>query len=125
MLFYLKQKTFFVKSNKMSDAGLYIVATPIGNLSDLSPRAKEVLTNADVIAAEDTRVAKKLFTLWGFRCARLLLHTKTIQNKNGFKKLLTLSMTERWLRLSAMPVHRLYPTRGLSWYANAGGKTLK
>ncbi|WP_394652176.1 16S rRNA (cytidine(1402)-2'-O)-methyltransferase [uncultured Sphingomonas sp.] len=40
--------------------GLYIVATPIGNLGDLSPRAAQVLANADVIAVEDSRVTAKL-----------------------------------------------------------------
>ncbi|MES2339526.1 MAG: 16S rRNA (cytidine(1402)-2'-O)-methyltransferase [Pseudomonadota bacterium] len=40
--------------------GLYIVATPIGNLGDLSPRAAEVLARADVIAVEDSRVTAKL-----------------------------------------------------------------
>jgi 16S rRNA (cytidine1402-2'-O)-methyltransferase len=40
--------------------GLYIVATPIGNLGDLSPRAAEVLRQADVIAVEDSRVTAGL-----------------------------------------------------------------
>ena len=42
------------------EPGLYIVAGPIGNLGDLSPRAAEVLRLADVVAVEDTRVSARL-----------------------------------------------------------------
>lgn len=47
--------------------GLYIVATPIGNLGDLSPRAAEILLNADIVAVEDSRVTAGLFRHLGAR----------------------------------------------------------
>src|SRR3712207_6159037 len=47
--------------------GLYIVATPIGNLSDLSPRAAAILSQADLIAVEDSRVTGKLLNHIGVK----------------------------------------------------------
>lgn len=49
------------------EPGLYIVATPIGNLGDLSPRAADILSRADVIAVEDSRVTAGLLRHIGIR----------------------------------------------------------
>lgn len=54
---------------------LEIVATPIGNLADLSPRAREVLAAADVVAAEDTRRSGQLLAALGLQKPLVSLHT--------------------------------------------------
>jgi 16S rRNA (cytidine1402-2'-O)-methyltransferase len=51
-----------------------LVATPIGNVADLSPRAREVLANADIIAAEDTRHTAGLLRLLGIARPLVSLH---------------------------------------------------
>lgn len=54
--------------------GLYIVATPIGNLGDLSPRAAETLRNADLVLAEDKRVSAKLLAHSGSKARMAVYH---------------------------------------------------
>lgn len=53
---------------------LHVVATPIGNLGDLSPRALEVLKSVDRIAAEDTRHTRQLLASFGVRATLVALH---------------------------------------------------
>jgi 16S rRNA (cytidine1402-2'-O)-methyltransferase len=55
------------EKNKTEKSTLYLVATPIGNLADLSDRAKKVLSEVDFVAAEDTRNSAKLLMLLGIK----------------------------------------------------------
>lgn len=60
--------------NKVEGSTLYLVATPIGNLSDISDRAKKVLAEADFVAAEDTRNSLKLLNVLGIRAELVSYH---------------------------------------------------
>jgi len=63
---------------------LYVVATPLGNLRDLSPRARDTLAAVDVVAAEDTRHSQKLLDAFGIRAKRLLaVHQHNEQQTAG------------------------------------------
>ncbi len=56
------------------DSGLYVVATPIGNFGDMSQRAIEVLQNADLIAAEDTRHSQRLLQFFAIDTPTMAYH---------------------------------------------------
>ena len=56
---------------------LYIVATPIGNLADITLRALETLKNADLVLAEDTRTTRKLLAHYNIQGKKLLSFYKT------------------------------------------------
>jgi 16S rRNA (cytidine1402-2'-O)-methyltransferase len=60
---------------------LYIVATPIGNLADISERALQTLANVDLIAAEDTRHTGKLLSHFGIKTRTFALHDHNEKQK--------------------------------------------
>lgn len=63
---------------------LYVVATPIGNLGDMVPRAVEVLQMVDVIAAEDTRHSAKLMKHFGINTPLLAYHDYSDEKRNRY-----------------------------------------
>ena len=68
-------------ANEIVKGALYVVATPIGNLSDLSDRAKKVLSEVDFIAAEDTRVTGKLLMCIGVKKSLVSYHEHNKREK--------------------------------------------
>ena len=62
------------EKNKTMPRTLYLVATPIGNLADISERALKVLSEADFVAAEDTRNTQKLLSYFGIKKPLISYH---------------------------------------------------
>jgi 16S rRNA (cytidine1402-2'-O)-methyltransferase len=62
---------------------LYIVATPIGNLGDITIRAVDILNNVDLVLAEDTRHSKKLFEHYEIRTSLRAFHEHNEKDKTG------------------------------------------
>ena len=62
-------------------AKLFVVATPIGNLNDLTPRMREAIECADLIAAEDTRVTMKLLNHWDVKKPLISCHRHNEEDK--------------------------------------------
>lgn len=63
---------------------LYVVGTPIGNLSDFSPRAVQTLEEVDFIAAEDTRVTLKLLNHFGIKKPLVSYYEHNLREKGNF-----------------------------------------
>lgn len=72
------RRTFLIGESEVAarplDAALYLVATPIGNLGDITLRALETLAAADVLACEDTRVTRNLLSRYGIRQRPVAYH---------------------------------------------------
>ncbi len=77
------------KSFETTEPTLYIVATPIGNLGEMTPRAIEILKAVDIIAAEDTRNTGKLLKHFGIETPSISYHKHNEkQSAQGILKLL-------------------------------------
>ena len=66
------------------DGKLYIVSTPIGNLGDISVRCREILAQADFIAAEDTRVTLKLLNHLGLKKPMVSYYEHNLKERGGY-----------------------------------------
>lgn len=69
------------EKNKVKGGTLYVVATPIGNLSDISERALKVLSEVDFVAAEDTRNTLRLLTHFGISATLVSYHEHNKREK--------------------------------------------
>lgn len=67
----------------VAPGSLYLVATPIGHLGDLSPRAAEILGGVDVVLAEDTRHTRPLLTHLGLATPLEAVHAHNEREKIG------------------------------------------
>jgi len=73
-----------MSENKITPSTLYIVATPIGNLGDISARALDVLAQVDIIACEDTRHTQKLLSAFSIKNKTLSMHDHNERQRQDY-----------------------------------------
>lgn len=74
-----------IKKNILK-SGFYVVATPIGNMEDISFRAVDTLKNVDIIACEDTRISKTLLFKYGIETPTVSIHNYNESEKIDWVK---------------------------------------
>lgn len=89
-------------------AGLYLVATPIGNARDITLRALDILASADVLAAEDTRTARRLMDIHGVKRGKrplIAYHDHSGQKgRDGILKLIARGKSVAYVSEAGMPL---------------------
>ena len=88
----------------MPDGTLVIVATPIGNLDDLSARARQALEGADVVACEDTRHTRRIFERYGIERPEILFSCHGHNEKGAVRRTLSL-LRMSWMSGKKPPAH--------------------
>ena len=95
------------------EPALYLVATPIGNLADITLRALETLAGADIVACEDTRVTRVLLDRYGIRQRPTPYHEHNA-DEAGPRLIAALPPARAW-RWSRMPARRWSPIPAFAW----------
>ncbi|WP_332061007.1 16S rRNA (cytidine(1402)-2'-O)-methyltransferase [Bartonella sp. CB74] len=90
----MSEKAYFIGAHAYSapvmESALYLVATPIGNLADITLRALQVLAGVDILACEDTRVTRILLERYGIQKKTFIYHEHNAQ-KSGARLLAALA----------------------------------
>src|ERR1700720_3089579 len=106
-------RTFHIGEPTLSaatlDPGLYVVATPIGNLADVTLRALAILAGADAILAEDTRTSRTLLARYGIE--RPLSPLSPTPGRRSFPIRATNSLPRRSALASPSPLRLALPPR--------------
>ena len=85
-----------LNNNKLTP-GLYCVATPIGNMGDISFRAIKILQESDLIFCEDTRITKKI--LPKFEINKKLISNKKFNEKKNIEKIIEILNSKKKVSL--------------------------
>lgn len=94
----MNQRAAHEESGEKRRATLYVVATPIGNLADVSQRALETLRSVDVVAAEDTRITARLLARYGITCRLIAVHEHN--ERHALRQVLELLSSGRCVALT-------------------------